>query len=56
MASQALPVMNTFQLVRDHGVKTNRRCGCCGFVGIVWDVGGYFLCSWCDLENDRRWR
>lgn len=55
MAAQP-PLMSAYRLIRDHGTKTKLRCGCCGLTGVVWNCGDFYLCSWCDVEADRRWR
>jgi hypothetical protein len=61
--SSAYKVPSSADLIADYGVLTNLRCSCCGLLGSIWEIPGYrapigslYLCSWCDVEIDRRKR
>jgi hypothetical protein len=62
-AAPAYKPPSSADLISDYGVLTNLRCSCCGQVGSLWEIPGYppnigsvYLCSWCDVEIDRRRR
>ena len=57
--SSSYQVPTTYQLIHDYGQKVNLRCSCCGKPSL-WEIvdkrGGYFLCSYCDVDQTlRRW-
>lgn len=46
-------VLTTRVLIVDHGIPTNLVCSCCRTSSqSLWNIGEYFLCSWCDLPSE----
>lgn len=46
-------VPTTADAIARKGQLIGRPCGCCGSYSI-YNMGGWYLCSWCDL--DPLWR